>query len=147
MVGYNTALHDNPQLNVREVEGSNPIRIVIDKELKLPVTHHLFDHTQETIVYNTGLNKVDNNVSYVKLEGNEFLEQILNDLYKRTISSVMIEGGSGLLHSVIEQGLWDEAQVFIGDVNFGEGIEAPVLVKTPNEESNVDGDRLLTDRK
>lgn len=147
MVGYNTALHDNPKLNVREVEGNDPVRLVIDKQLKLPVTHFLFDNNQPTIVYNAEINKIDDKVEYVKLDGNEYISQILENLYQRNVSSVLIEGGSGVLHSVIEQGLWDEAQVFIGDIEFGAGIKAPILEVTPIGEENISGDRLLSYKK
>jgi diaminohydroxyphosphoribosylaminopyrimidine deaminase/5-amino-6-(5-phosphoribosylamino)uracil reductase len=43
------------------------------------------------------------------------------------IQSVMIEGGHMLLQSFIDEGLWDEARVLIGDKSFGNGLAAPKI--------------------
>ncbi|HRS53852.1 MAG TPA: bifunctional diaminohydroxyphosphoribosylaminopyrimidine deaminase/5-amino-6-(5-phosphoribosylamino)uracil reductase RibD, partial [Bacteroidales bacterium] len=50
MVGTNTAINDNPKLTVREVPGKNPLRIVIDRVLKLPHNLNLFDSSTPTLV-------------------------------------------------------------------------------------------------
>ncbi len=144
MVGYNTALHDNPKLNVRDVEGKDPLRIVIDKRLNLPLDYHFFDKTQKTIVYNKVKNTIDDNIIYVKLEGDDFIEAVLIDLYKRNKTSLIVEGGSTLLKSFIEKGLWDEVRVFIGNQKFEEGIVAPHLNVDFKSEEDIDGDKLKT---
>jgi diaminohydroxyphosphoribosylaminopyrimidine deaminase / 5-amino-6-(5-phosphoribosylamino)uracil reductase len=127
LVGTNTAQYDNPQLNVRDWAGKSPIRLVIDKTLRLPQVLHLFDGSIPTIVYNLQLNEERENLGLVKLPENQFLEALLSDLHQRKIQSLFVEGGSQLLNSFLELGLWDEARVFESETTFGEGIIAPKI--------------------
>ena len=127
MVGTNTAKHDNPKLNVRDWEGKNPIRVVIDKNLRLTKTLNLFDGSQPTICYNLITNSKDENLEYVKLDTLHFLDELLKDLSKRKIQSIIIEGGSGLINSFIKNNIWDEARFFITPIIFVKGIKSPEL--------------------
>lgn len=127
LVGTNTAQYDNPQLNVRDWTGKSPLRLVIDKALRLPQTLHLFDGSIPTIVYNTQQNEERENLSFVKLPESQFLESLLSDLHERKIQSLFVEGGSQLLNSFLDLGLWDEARVFESETTFGEGIVAPKI--------------------
>jgi diaminohydroxyphosphoribosylaminopyrimidine deaminase/5-amino-6-(5-phosphoribosylamino)uracil reductase len=97
--------------------------------LRLPAGLHLFDQTQTTLCYNLLEDKASEYVQYVKLDDPEegFLPAMLNDLYRRKIASVLVEGGAGLLNALLAAGLWDEARVFRSPVAFGSGIAAPVL--------------------
>lgn len=142
MVGTNTALHDDPQLNVRGLAGKNPLRVVIDRRLKLPKTLRLFDGSQPTLCYNLIKSEVAENLEYVKLDQDDFLSQLMADLYKRKVQSVFVEGGAALLASLIHQGLWDEARVFGSDSAFGSGINAPELPVGVAESITVMGDEL-----
>lgn len=129
MVGANTALHDNPKLNVRDWPNNakQPLRIVVDPNLKVPADFFLFDGTQPTIVYNYKKSGNENNLTWIKLNSENFIEEILSDLYKKKIQSVLIEGGSHLINSFISKNIWDEARVFVSNSTFGEGIKAPDL--------------------
>lgn len=125
MVATNTAKYDDPQLNVRDWVGSDPTRIVLDKHRSLDQNLKLFDQNQATICYTADYSDKRENLEFVAL-GQEFgLEKILEDIYKRKIQSLIVEGGAKLLQSFINQNLWDEARVFRSDTIFGEGIEAP----------------------
>lgn len=127
LIGTNTAKHDNPKLNVREWQGQNPIRLVIDKELKLPQNLHLFDKTILTIVYNFRKNEtLHENLELVRLDsGADFLPQLLTYLYRRQIQSVLVEGGSFLLNELLKHNLWDEARIFRSPKKLVNGISAP----------------------
>lgn len=127
LVGAKTAAHDNPQLNVRDWSGRNPVRIVIDRFLKLSNTLHLFDKKQRTIVYNVLKHEEHTNLSLVRIDEENFLGNILRDLYKQNIQSVLVEGGAMTLNGFIEGGLWDEARVFQSPRLFEKGIPAPAL--------------------
>ncbi len=127
MVGTNTALYDNPRLNVREWEGKDPIRLVIDKHLRLPADLNLFDKTQPTICYNLVKNGTEDNLEFVQVVSENVFSFMLNDLYQRNILSVLIEGGSKLLQHIIDAGLWDESRVFQSPQIFENGIAAPDL--------------------
>ena len=128
-MGTNTALLDDPSLTTRLWSGNNPVRLVIDMELKLPTQLKLFDGSTKTIVFNY-LKKDDNELlHYHQLDKNEnILTQILSTLYEQQIQSVMVEGGAKLLQSFIDEGLWDEARVICNEqLTIGNGLNAPIL--------------------
>lgn len=124
MVGTQTAASDNPQLNVREWTGRNPVRVVIDRSLRLSPSLHLFDGSQPTICYNTIKDEEKNNLTFVKADG---LHDIVSDLHKRKIQSMVVEGGAKTHALFIEAGLWDEARVLIADKKFGDGVKSPAF--------------------
>ncbi len=125
LVGSGTALHDNPSLTVRDWSGRNPVRVVIDRHLKLPNTLHLFDGNTPTFCYNLIQQKTENNTTWVKLGEDHFLESLVSDLYSKNIQSLLIEGGAQTLTAFLNQVLWDEARLFIARQSFGSGINAP----------------------
>lgn len=126
MVGSNTARYDDPQLNARDWKGRNPARIVIDRRLQLPPNLKLYNQQQLTLVYNELNRSQAPNLEFVKLDRENFLEEVFIDLYEKGIRSLIIEGGSTLINLLIAQKLWDEARIFKSSkVTFGEGIEAP----------------------
>jgi diaminohydroxyphosphoribosylaminopyrimidine deaminase/5-amino-6-(5-phosphoribosylamino)uracil reductase len=129
LVGKNTALIDNPQLNVRNRPGKSPKRIVIDRKLELPGNLHLFDQSVETFVFNEVKTEFDGNTKYISLEDfNYYVPQyILYQLYLQDIQSVIIEGGANTLSKFIADALWDEARVFTGPFTLKNGIQAPEL--------------------
>lgn len=130
LVGTNTAHYDNPMLTARDWLGKNPVRVVIDRNLRLNSSLHLFDRTVPTLCYNWVSNAQEDNLELIKLEEENFLQQLLQDLYKRKVSSVMVEGGSAVLNLFIQQGLWDEARIFRTSSTFGKGIDAPLMKAT-----------------
>ena len=138
MVGTNTARYDNPRLNVRlwpAKPAQNPVRIVIDKALSLPDSLHLFDGSQPTLVYTQAsapltplLNTGTDRHEVISLNTQQpVLPQLLGDLYQRKIQSVLVEGGTTLLQSLMEAGLWDEMRVFCSPKMLGDGIKAPTV--------------------
>ncbi|MFN8416622.1 MAG: bifunctional diaminohydroxyphosphoribosylaminopyrimidine deaminase/5-amino-6-(5-phosphoribosylamino)uracil reductase RibD [Cytophagaceae bacterium] len=144
LVGTNTALYDNPQLNVRDWTGRNPIRAFIDKTLQIPQASNLLDGSQTTICYNYQEHDVRNLVEYVKLDpALNLLDQLIDDLYQRKAGSVLVEGGTALLKSFIEKGLWDEMRVFKAPVTFGSGIESPHVRMQPAHQEKILNDELF----
>jgi diaminohydroxyphosphoribosylaminopyrimidine deaminase/5-amino-6-(5-phosphoribosylamino)uracil reductase len=146
VVGKNTALIDNPQLNVREWQGRNPIRIVIDRNLTLPESLRLFDQSQPTIVFNSLKTDVVGNIKYLELEDFENLlpQLICYQLYLMDTGSVIIEGGAKTLDLFIKANLWDEARVFISPATWNEGIKAPDIAGNFVREQNIGPDLLKT---
>lgn len=142
LVGKNTVLNDNPSLTVREVVGKNPIRIVLDNQLKLTETAAVFSKEAPTIIFNTIVNKQSDNLEWIKVAKIN-PETILNELYLRNIQSVIIEGGRQVLESFIASDLWDEARVLIGVENFGDGLKAPAIDLNRATEILLDEDKLL----
>ncbi|MGB0888073.1 MAG: bifunctional diaminohydroxyphosphoribosylaminopyrimidine deaminase/5-amino-6-(5-phosphoribosylamino)uracil reductase RibD [Vicingaceae bacterium] len=145
MVGTNTALNDNPKLTVREVDGNNPTRIVLDMSLRLPDNLNLFDGSVPTLVFNSVKNEVSNNLELIKIDAKgDIMDQILDELYYREIQSMIIEGGGQLINTFIYQNLWDEARVFTGNKEFKKGLPAPTIKKNPIFTLQIETDILNT---
>lgn len=141
LIGKNTALYDNPKLDVRDWIGKDPLRIIVDRNLKLPRNLNVFKDGKPTIYYNTLEEKKSGETIFVKLYGYDFLKQLFEDLHQKGIQSVLVEGGATILNEVIRQGLWDEAFVFTGSQKFGQGISAPLI------EGNIISSKFVGDNE
>ena len=108
LVGTNTVIKDNPSLTVRDWTGENPTRVVLDRNNLLSSEYAIFNDVAETITLK------DNSA-----------KDICNTLYKENINSIIIEGGAKTLQIFIDEGLWDEARVFNGAIQFKDGVKAP----------------------
>jgi len=140
MVGTNTVIMDNPQLDVREWTGENPMRVTIDKSLKLSQNLNILSNRIPTIIYNERKKLKLQNTEYVKIDfRKEIVWQILKDLYSKDIQSIIIEGGEKLLNSFIKSNLWDEARIFTGNKYFKDGIKAP-KINTKKSKKYIIGD-------
>lgn len=144
LVGTKTVAADNPQLNVRHIEGKSPKRVVIDRELKLDKSLNIFDQSVDTLIFNEVETRIDGKNKYIALEdfGRYVPQYILYQLYMQDIQSVIIEGGAHTLNTFIEAGLWDEARIFTGTVNLTNGIKAPQINGIIEEEILSGTDRL-----
>lgn len=128
MVATRTALLDNPHLTARKWAGSNPIRLLVDRSLKIPDNYNIFDQTARTIVFNELKDAITPKAEFVKLNfGQNIVPQILDVLYRLDIQSIIVEGGRQLLQSFIELGLWDECHIELSQQVIGKGVPAPVL--------------------
>jgi len=145
LVGTQTVIDDNPQLNARDWEGNNPIRIVIDQRNRIPKTAHVFDNQTKTIVFSSNKStlSLENTIFEVIDFQQNIAPQIIDKLYQHQIQSVIIEGGSQTLQTFIDANLWDEARVFIGNSTFGTGKKAPVLNTTLSTKEKIGTDELL----
>lgn len=142
LVGTNTAQYDNPTLNVRDWEGRDPLRVVIDRSLRLSGDLNLFNGGQATVCYNEKKDDIRDNTTYRKINFDALEDELLTDLLERNISSIIIEGGSKVLHSFIEKDLWDEIRVFKSPTNFESGISAPEVKGTLKESEKLVNDQL-----
>lgn len=109
LVGTQTALNDNPSLTTRAIAGRNPIRIVIDFDLKIPTHYQLYQQDAKTFIFNGIKDEIVENIHFIKIEKENFLEQLLAKLYEHHIQSVLVEGGRFTLQQFIDAGIWDEA--------------------------------------
>jgi diaminohydroxyphosphoribosylaminopyrimidine deaminase / 5-amino-6-(5-phosphoribosylamino)uracil reductase len=169
MVGTNTARYDNPTLDTRFWTGKNAVRVLIDKDLTLPENLHIFDGSQETICYTTvvrsstsrsvqvvndDFDNNDNNEGVLEIifratvdgDNNNINQFIIKDLYERKIQSIIIEGGTILLQSFIDLGLWDEAFILKSNLKLEDGIKAPVVGGSEILREDL-GDNLLLKKK
>jgi diaminohydroxyphosphoribosylaminopyrimidine deaminase / 5-amino-6-(5-phosphoribosylamino)uracil reductase len=128
LIGTNTALKDKPFLTTRLWKGNNPVRIVIDKELKLPLAGNLFSKETNTIIFNFVKNSIEEDLNFIKINKENSLQEMLLSLYQLNIESVLVEGGAKTLQSFIDEGFWDEARVITNEKLLIEnGIAAPEM--------------------
>lgn len=139
MVGTNTALMDNPKLTVRKAKGRNPVRVLIDRKLKVPSSFHLLDGSVQTLVFTEQKRTSEKNLEYVSIDFRKnVLSRVLTELHKRNLQSLIVEGGAKLLGSLMGAGLWDEARFFISPRSFRQIAGRKVrAVKAPDMEGRV----------
>ncbi len=132
LVGTNTARYDDPELTNRLWSGHNPVRLVVDMDLKLSSTLKLFSNEGKTIVFNTLMHEEKDNLFYYQVTHDvSLVHQVVNALYHHNIQSVLVEGGSRLLQSFLDEGLWDEVRVITATaMHTSKGIRAPLLSNT-----------------
>lgn len=128
LVGRRTALLDNPSLTTRNWYGKNPVRLVIDKELTLPTSLKLFDGSAPTWIFTAQDKASTSQVIYFKLDfSRSILPQILQKLYENKLQALLVEGGSRLLQSFIDEGLWDEIYTEHSAKVLENGVKEPVI--------------------
>jgi len=138
LVGTQTAINDNPGLTVRNAEGVNPIRILIDFELKVPGDFKIYNDEAQTLVINSVKEETENNIKFIKIEKENFLPDLMAALYKEQIQSIIIEGGKYTLQQFIDNGLWDEAIVIKNDgLKLDRGTAAPLFDLKPYDIKTV----------
>ena len=144
MVGTTTAINDNPQLTARLWEGNHPLRIVLDRSLTVPATHHIYDDTAATWIVNQRKEALEGNIHFTKHPFDEtLLPWLMQRLHDKKQLSLIVEGGTALLNSFIKRGLWDEARIFTGASTIDNGIPAPMLQnETEAFEKTIEQDLL-----
>lgn len=145
LVGTNTAVADNPKLNTRLWHGKNPVRVVIDRNLRIPENSHLLDGSIKTIVFSEGkpTEIYPENVIFEYLDfEKEIAAQICEILFRHNLQSMIVEGGRKTLQTFIDAGLWDEARVFTGNLQFKNGIKAPNFSERLISDEKIDSDIL-----
>ena len=131
MVGTRTVLLDNPRLLTTHWSGRNPIRVTLDRHGVLPADSRIFSDESETIVYR---DQTD-------------WPFVLDDLARRHIHSILVEGGAVLLSRILESGIYDEVHVEVAtDVVLGSGVKAPdyVFKTTPRV---IDGHNVYIENR
>lgn len=131
MVGANTVIRDNPQLTARKWAGYNPLRVVFDKDLSLPESAAIFNSDAKTLVFTYAGKYNGKYSSSVEIQplnpDSELEEQMLSELHRRNIQSVLVEGGAYLLNRFISKGLWDEARIFTARKELTDALRSPFI--------------------
>lgn len=156
LVGTNTVIADNPSLTVRSWKGNHPTRIVIDKNLRIPSDATIFDSKVKTIIFFENIEKREEKQHVISNDSEKshmliyeqidfssrVAEQICGILYKHQIQSVIIEGGAQTLQTFINENLWDEARVFIGNASFEIGVKRPIFNAKLSSEEKINNNIL-----
>jgi diaminohydroxyphosphoribosylaminopyrimidine deaminase/5-amino-6-(5-phosphoribosylamino)uracil reductase len=145
LVGANTIKVDNPFLTVREVNGRNPVRIIIDGKLSIPLKSNVVECEvpQNTWIF-TSNNSSERKEKILSKKGIKIfrinssknnrlnLKKILRILSKQKITSILVEGGEDIFSQFIEAKLFDEVIVLQAPKKLGKGINAPNIQKMKN---------------
>lgn len=138
LVGTRTVLADNPRLNVRSWSGENPIRVVLDNTLRIPKNSNILDGSAKTIVIAASRDKnivSSKNLIFEEIDfSKNIAKQVCEVLSKYQIQSLIVEGGTQTLQTFIDEKLWDEAMVFVGNTSFVKGVKSPIITKEFKEE-------------
>lgn len=132
LVGSKTINTDNPALDVRHVEGKNPLKIVLSENLNVDLKKKLFANNF-TLIYNKL--KATKTPTYELVKLPDFhLKTILSDLHSRGIQSVLVEGGAQILGQFLKEKAWDETILLVSDIEWDTGIKAPWIGKSSSRE-------------
>ena len=144
LVGRKTIVNDNPKLTVREYNGLQPLRIVIDPDLKLDLNLKVFNQTSTTIVVNRKINKTIKNLTYLKVQSENMILSLLIYLKKINIMSLIVEGGKETINHFFKLNYWNEARVIISNKEFKNGLKSPEVEKKYSVVQNIGKDIIYT---
>ena len=131
-IGTETALRDNPSLTLRDWYGKQPLRIVPDRNNRLPKDLNIMNGEPQGQVISSKKYSDERGIDFIQInESGDVVQTLLDNLYVNKILSVIVEGGPKMLQSFIDQNLWDEAHVYTGQLSFVSGIKAPVFDASP----------------
>ncbi|MBK9638861.1 MAG: bifunctional diaminohydroxyphosphoribosylaminopyrimidine deaminase/5-amino-6-(5-phosphoribosylamino)uracil reductase RibD [Bacteroidetes bacterium] len=145
MIGANTAIIDDPQLDVRYWKGSNPIKVIIDRSgvLQNHAQLKILKSEDPTYIFTSSTLSLNSPNQVIKISGDgSFMNQVFAELNKLGITSCFVEGGSTLHQLLIQENLWDEMLVFSSPISLGKGIKAPVLPNLPSTITPMDDNTL-----
>ncbi|MBT8236932.1 MAG: bifunctional diaminohydroxyphosphoribosylaminopyrimidine deaminase/5-amino-6-(5-phosphoribosylamino)uracil reductase RibD [Bacteroidia bacterium] len=145
LAGSKTVLEDNPELSVRRWKGKSPIRVILDQEMHVNENHRVCNEIAPSwIVSPEKRTDLPAHVEHVCIPFDTHLpENLLKELHRKKINSLFIEGGSQTLQTFMDAGLWDEARVFTGNKEFGEGLRAPEAKGLITHREKIGSDTLL----
>lgn len=130
MVGSGTVTADNPSLDVRDWCGRSPLRVIAGARTNIPESSHLLTAREQPLIL-SDIHGADRSI-----------EGYLKSLYRKGITSVLVEGGAALLQSFIDSGLWDKARVEMAPVHLLEGVKAPAINKIPERALTIGNNTL-----
>jgi 3,4-dihydroxy 2-butanone 4-phosphate synthase/GTP cyclohydrolase II len=149
LVGVGTLLADDPQLNVRLVQGPDPRPVVLDSNLRTPPTARILQRHPSALICTThraapgrsrGLEDAGACVEFIAAaaDGRVDLPHLLTRLQELGIKHLMVEGGAQIITSFLASRLVDHLVVTIAPVLVGglRAVEGPIAV--PTEEGSSD---------
>lgn len=143
LVGRITAEKDNPSLTAREINNcNNPIRIILDKDLKLSESLNVFNDDAKTFIFNSKETYNIKSNYFIKINFDKLLYNMLKELYQQKIQSIIVEGGKKTLDTFIQHNMWDEKHIFITDKILNDGVSAPIINGSLITEEKISNDIL-----
>ncbi len=144
LIGAQTAIVDDPDLTARFWPGKSPIRVLLDASGRVPKSSKIFSNQTPTLVYSTVNILLDiDGVESLIIPEKDYLQNVLIDLHKRKVLSLLVEGGAKTLQSFIDQKLWDEILIFKSSDLLIDGLEAPELPNGIKSIEQIGADQLI----
>lgn len=141
VIGAATACIDNPSLTTRQWPGRSPLRVVLSRNLSIAPDLKLLTDGLPTLIYNGVKSEMQGAVEYVKTDTSN-PQFWLEDLYRRGVTSVMVEGGTQVLQGLIDAGAWDEARIETSPRRVGSGVAAPHIAGQRLSRRIIDGNNI-----
>lgn len=124
MVGINTVIKDNPSLTCRLENGISPVKIIVDSNLKIPLNSKVLDISNSPCIIAAVANSNPQKKAQLtglgievietsSKDGSVNLKELMIELGKRKIDSILLEGGGTLNFSMLSDSLVDKALFFI----------------------------------
>lgn len=143
LIGYNTAINDDPLLTTRLAEGKNPLRMVLSRKADLPTDLNVLNNDARTILFNNERDEDKAFIKLVKINPADKVKDVLNYCYQHQIASIIVEGGTNTIYQFMNQNLWDEARIFVNpDKFFMNGIAAPEFDLEQTRPLKIGNDKL-----
>lgn len=128
LVGTNTALIDNPQLDNRLYFGKSPLRVALDADGKIPEDAHLLDDSLPTWILGKPRPGKWQQTTFIPWADREnWIPSLLEQLRHARRAILLVEGGSRTLQQFLDGGYWDEMRVLESPLWLGEGVAAPKI--------------------
>lgn len=130
IVGAGTVAADNPRLTTRLVSGANPVRVLLDRQLRLPITHTVFNDGQAPTlrVRARGVRLppalVSPNIDDLEIDapsGKFDLRALTTELWSRGLRTILVEGGGVTVSAFLEAQLIDRLHIAVAPFVIGEG--------------------------
>ncbi|XOD68381.1 MAG: bifunctional diaminohydroxyphosphoribosylaminopyrimidine deaminase/5-amino-6-(5-phosphoribosylamino)uracil reductase RibD [Flavobacteriales bacterium AspAUS03] len=142
--GIQTILNNNPQLSTRDWYGKKPICVILDRQLSIPESYSIYNNNPLTLVFTEKKKSSQKNVTFIPISFDQnLLKNLLDQLYKRDIQSVIIEDEKQILEGFIQEELWDEARIFIAEIQLSKGLKTPEIKGKIRSKTKIDTDTLL----
>jgi diaminohydroxyphosphoribosylaminopyrimidine deaminase / 5-amino-6-(5-phosphoribosylamino)uracil reductase len=127
LVGTTTAINDNPFLTVRYdlPADRTPLRCIIDRHCKVPLSHHVFDNSTPSFVFTQLPKNTNSHPAYITIPFEESIQEINTVLFENGIQSIIVEGGTSTLQKYLDSNNWDEIRTFTAPLKFTTGLRAP----------------------
>ncbi len=125
LIGPGTAINDDPSLTTRLAPGNDPMRILLDRYLRVPHDLTLFQDEHPLWIINSQKEEISGKLHYLKVGESDFLGNAMMRLYEKGIASVLVEGGAEIHRALIDANLWDEARIGVSPIELHEGVPAP----------------------
>jgi len=136
LVGANTVIQDDPLLTVRGIKRPNPVRVIVDGHFSVPITSRIFNSEAKTILYTLKQSAVKDisKRKYLKRKGIEIISlkshhgilniaDILQDLHKREIGSVFVEGGQRIFTQFMNARCVNKMYIFEAKKKYEDGVK------------------------